>query len=506
MYLRYTDALIVAVAAVAFTALTLWDLGSWRYSFIGDEYAHYELPVSILNDGLQERSLASQDGVYEKYPVANSAAIALWMAIWGDGAVAWRSYSIACIVLTMPALYLIAHAIATRRAGIITLIVLGCSHYLYAAAHTGYGWLDCLPVTAWALLALMHGLRRQHFWLLLAAGALIGCSLYTHYSGRAVIAIAGLYLLSSMGWRQWRWMIPVAIGALTIAAPTLHLSGWEIVERMMSQTAGGYTTDVSGPPLERILRNTLYNTLGWVWQPSVHSYVYGGLVDPISAAMALTGVVYLISRIKVEVEARLILFWLLVPYIVLALLSPYPDVPITRLWYLMPPISLAAGIGVSRLSRRTSPLRGTREAYIAIGSAACMMLALNATFFWGITPQVHPYTQESLTLAALREPACRGALSDAVILSSRDEHGVRHIIDAYYPGAVHPTYVDLSRTRSIPHISTCAVIVRPQTAGSAVDFLLAEYPQASSYLLRTQASAGVVVISPSAASTSAVQR
>ena len=469
---RWLDILIVLAMTALFVGLNARDLNHWYFSAIGDEYAHFTLARTVAQEGIQRPF--SQEGVYNHHPYMVSIYQSVFMRLFEVNNFWWRFTSVLSGALAIPGMYIAGYMLGGRRAAIAAAALLAFSHYMFAFSHGGFAHLDSLQVTAWAVALLLLGMRRNSRMLLYAAGVAAGYGLYTHYSGRIAGPVVLLFALTVVQPRDWRSLWPLALGIATAAMPTFLLERDELFTRMLGQVVGGYDESISGAAGERIVNNIVNNGAAFSHNPLSHTYVAGGLLDPISAYIAALGIGFAIGRIGAP-SARLLLIWFAVAFTVVGVLNPHSSVAITRMYSVLPPLLLMGGMLAARLLDGLLPLGKDGAVYRArllqtagvMALVGALILALNIRQFAFETPKVYHTTQEALAMGALQtHPACVGGrLEDAVMVAENTESLLRFVLEARYPNRALPLRIDhrhiLDGTAAAVESPSCVIYLHP---------------------------------------------
>ena len=135
---------------------------------------------------------------------------------------------------------------------------------MFAYAHTGYNLSQVYAPMTWSIAFFVLGLKRGSPLFLFTAGMVAGLGVYTMMATRAVWAVMALFALTGPLLRyRLRQLWPLAIGG-AVTIPFIFLDGGLTVIRvMLSEPVGGYSTDISGPILDRIWNNISINTLAF---------------------------------------------------------------------------------------------------------------------------------------------------------------------------------------------------------------------------------------------------
>ncbi len=282
-----------------------------------------------------------------------------------------------------------------------------------------------------------------------------------------------LFALTAVGPRRLLALWPVAFGFALTVAPTFIVEQEQVLTRMFGQVVGGYSEVVTGSTGDRILNNIEINLPAFNYNSTVHSYVYGPLMDPVSGVLAVLGIGFALGHVR-AMSSRLLLIWFGVAVVMTGVLSPYPAVAITRLVFVVPPLVLLAGVFVSQAWNWAAPaLRMTASnARVAIagGSVALLLsaaLALNLWQFWHVTPSVYPHTPEAVAVGAFRSQYCGGVVSDTVFVGQATGEGslLTQVLTTFDPAGPLPRRLDHDGALAGASISDlpprCVVYVNP---------------------------------------------
>ena len=485
---RCPDILLVLGLSGLFLALNLLDFSDWYYSAIGDEFLFFERARHIAESGVSRPF--SQEGVYDKHPVMSSVFQAISMRVFGIDYFGWTFSETLNAFLTIPGIYVLGHALGGRKAAVVSAVLFSTSHFIFAFSHIGYNNLSSLPVTVWSLALLLMGWKKDNPFLLYTAGMVAGLGFYTHYAGRAAMPVMLLYALTTVSPRRLVGLWPVVFGFVLTAAPTFVVEQEQVLTRMFGQVAGGYSEVVTGSTADRILNNIEINLPAFNYNSTVHSYVYGPLMDPVSGVLAVLGIAFALGHVR-DMSCRLLLIWFGVAVVMTGVLSPYPAVAITRLVFVVPPLVLMAGIfaseawdGAASALRKAAPAAGSALAGGIVVLSFSAILALNLWQFWHVTPSVFPHTPEAVALGALRSNYCGDSVDDAVFVGLATGEGslLLQIMTAFYPDGPYPRSVDhaaIAQNLDLPTESArCVVFVNPglPEARTLQEDLARQYP------------------------------
>ncbi len=465
------DIAIVVALIAAFLVINLHDLRDWYYSAIGDEYLFYEHARRVVDEGITRPF--SQEGVYNIHPAMNSVFQAGVMRVFGADYLGWKFSETLNAAITIPAIYLLGHTLGGRRAAVVAAAVFASSHYLFAFAHTGYNNLSPLPVATWSIAVFVLGWKRQSPLLMYTAGLIAGLGFYTHYGARAVLPIIALFSLTACNPRRLTYLWPLALGFAITVIPTFVVEQEGVLTRMFGQVVGGYSEVVTGSTGQRVLDNVILNLPAFSYNSTVHTYIYGALMDPVSGLLAALGLAFAIGHLK-DPRWRLLLIWFAVAMFMSGILSPYPHVAVTRLLFAVPPLALLAGLLAGRLWKAI-PFHQLRlpDRYRLVTGVAVVatvlpvILALNLWQFWQVTPSMFPHSREAVALGAIRSEDCGGDFEQAAFVGNAMGEGslMQRMLSSMYPDGPLPgriSHSELANGSGLPDpLPECLVFLNP---------------------------------------------
>lgn len=485
---HYGDALIVLALVAVLVGLNIYDLQDWYFWAIGDEFLFFEHAKHITESGITRPF--SQEGVYNHHPVMSSVYQAAVMRVFGADYYGWTLSSLLSAALTIPGIYLLGHTLAGRKAACAAAIFFAASHYILAGTHIGNTVLSPLPVAVWSLALFVLGRRNGNPLLLYLAGVVVGLGFYTHYSGRAILPVILLFALTEGSPRRLLSLWPLAFGFALTVAPTFIVEQEQVITRMLGQVVGGYSEVVTGSTGDRILNNIEINLPAFNYNSTVHSYVYGPLLDPVSAALAALGIGFALGHIRVS-SIRLLLVWFGVAAFITGVLSPYPHVAITRLTFVVPPLTLLAGVLAGRIGdaiHLRANMLGSPLSRLVVPSLFAALLAvvltLNLWQFRQVTPSVFPNVPEAVAMGAFRSQSCDGDLEGTVFVGRTTGEGslLWQMISAFHPEEPLPrrmNHDEIAKSGALPGPpARCVVFVNPSApeARTLQEHLARRYP------------------------------
>ncbi len=457
----YVEVGVVALITGVFVALNVRDLTSWLYSANGDEYSFF-VAAHEIGHGVTH-NLFSQTGVYSNHPWLTSAYQAMVMKVLGFDQFGWRMTSVLSAAAVIPPLYLLVRMLFGVRVGLFSATIFAASHYILDFAHYGYDNLFPLFPTVLALCLLVFGLRRRNALALFGAGCAAGLGFYTFYSSRAAIVIIGLYLIT-LGRRGLRpqVVLPVGVGFLLLVAPMLVVNRLDVFRAMGDQSLIGYDQSFVGEISRHLRENVPIQMLAF----NVNQRPIGSLLDPVSAVLAVLGLIYASIRVR-HGGQRLLVIWFVIGITATGLFFPKPGVAETRLMYMVPVMAVLAGLALDRALAVFPPRDWPRPAAATVlqGTFAVAVLAavvtLNLYRFWHEIPLRAKRSPEAVAMRALFSPECQ---SPALIVGQFPDPLLKPVVSTYALGDRTPRIASFEQVLDAPNFSVGAscVILMPE--------------------------------------------
>jgi hypothetical protein len=418
-------ALIVMCAFAVYS----FDLTSWRYSFIGDEYAFFEYANNVIA-GSARPYVLSPMGAYDVHPVFATLVQIVTMLLYGNDIYGWRVSETLAVMLAALPLYVAVRVFVNVRAGLVALVVFLSSQHLLGLTKVGYTYDQLLvPLVGSAALFVLAA-RRASLLGLFLSGVAASFAFYTFAFGIPFIVLPVLMFgLCSFAPRSevftarpqdptprpapgryvrpLRALVPSAaalmLGIGLTAMPSL--SDTKALERIAGHTVANSEVHGANNLTQQVIPNFLY-TLSASLSFLGHShYVYGAHLDPLSSILMLLGAAAAIAILR---RSRIAL-WLLVSFMLACLIAggfaPYPYPPIARTYILIPFYALFAALGASRLF---AALEGSRLARLAMPVWIVVIIAipaLNLYQFFVLSDRHNPQEQVAMVVKEFQTQA-----------------------------------------------------------------------------------------------------
>ena len=335
-----------------------YDLGHWRYSFMGDEfgfwgYARYAVQNKLPDGRPGIVNAFTQEGVALYHPMMCTLYQNWFMRVLGINVFAWRLSSVIAAVLALPGFYLFLREAISKPAAIAGTVILAANHYVLTYAHHGLNNVQVLAPTLAALGLWVWGAKRDDVLALYASGVAAGLGFYTFYSSRLAVALVmlGFVLLPRALPARRRLPMLAAFGfgfvitMVPLIAASPHFVGDMLHQTVMRTEASETLANESSGALERLWTGLLSDTTRtkweacWIdpfWSMREGRFMYGSWADSWVASLFLVGLVWSALRWR----RRPFLLWLLAGYfasvIGIGVLTQHAFPTDTRMLFLVP--------------------------------------------------------------------------------------------------------------------------------------------------------------------------
>ncbi len=356
------EAIGLAIGCAAAFGLYAGMACSWRFSFVGDEFAFFEYAHGLVRDGFLSIDWLDGMGVYGDNPRPMSVYQGAWIAVLGPSCLAWRLAAAFLTVICLPPLYLALRGLVQRSGGPArAAAALGCliffvSEQIMVWAVQGKIHIAALPPVAFSLCLVLAARARGSALLYLGAGAACGSAFHLSLLGAAVsVPCVGLVLAVDILERLVRdrrvslqILTPpllVLVGLLLIAAPYLLQ-----LDDLRAAADSKMVHYEGSDGLMARARGTVIGLLQPLWFDASSHFLWGNVVNPISAVLVCIAFfpgAYHRSR-SLLIAAGL----LVVCAVMTAGLSQYVHPSITRTFLIMVPTAVLASLGIAKIVPR----------------------------------------------------------------------------------------------------------------------------------------------------------
>ncbi len=400
--------LVFWISMVSLAALT-WKIDSWEYVVIGDEYSFYDGVRNVL----ETRSIWSLinttfEGsfVFGAHPYFSSYIQFFFMKIFGHLNFGWRFSNPFLVAVSLFFFYYFFEYFTSRRTAIISIILLGFSHYLLSFAKIGYNNLQAFFALGLVLAALVWALKSMKLISFISLGLAMGFCFYVYPAALYVVPLPMLGLLihlppvNRLALQRWAWML---LSCLILIYPLLmQPKYWQ------EKIPGTFLSDQSEIPAEKsfenIVSNAVYSMLSYLYIPQESHYVSTGYLDPLSGAFVVFGSAVLTGYMIRRSKSALFLFLGFLTLLILVGATHGRNFPTaTRMFLLLPWFILFASLGMEWTLEKFSTLFKTNNSPILVMLlAAIVLINLHQAYSVDISRSTQYHNTQSLFIKMVR--------------------------------------------------------------------------------------------------------
>jgi hypothetical protein len=392
---------LIAVAVVVMLAFAVYtfDLTSWRYAFIGDEYSFYEFANNLIAGRDRPYPLRLR-GAYDVHPVAATLTQVSTILLYGNDVYGWRiSESLAVMLAALP-LYVFMRSFTSSRAALLGLIAYLSSQHLLGLSKVGYTYSQLLVPITGGLALLVLAMRRGSWLGVFLSSVVATYAFYTFAFGIPFLALPllllGLYYMLDV--RASRWLAPLAVFTIGVGLTAMpSLSDAEGLRQISLHTIAKTEVRADNIFTQQLLPNFLRVLTAPLTFLGHSHYVSGPHLDFVSSLLMLLG----LGSVLLTWRKNRLAFWLLSSWLLACFfaggLAPYPYPPIARTYILVPFYALFVAIGITQLTRGFASFAYGARSVMAVWLICALAIpTLNLYHFFVLTNRVNP--QESVAL------------------------------------------------------------------------------------------------------------
>lgn len=411
---RHTAEVVLFFTTWAAVIYYAWDINSWKFAFVGDEWQFYTAARAIADKNLLVNPFDIH-GVYGFNSVLGSVYQALFIKLLGANNAAWRLSNIILIVPISIFFYLWMRDRFDQRTALLSTLILQASSFVANYLKIGYVNAQAFALFIVALyLAGRCGKQltsRNAGWL----GAILGVSFYI-YIGPLFPLLVAPYLLPLLFERRFIRQELLRAGALCLALYlAIALPG--MLGSLGENSPAGKTIFAREYSDNAQTAINVFHDFLLFYQSFDYFYnhfIAGPYLDLASRILAAAGTLSaLIALVRFRSERYLLL---LLAYVLLAVVigvtTPYAYAATTRGIFFIPFGAAFAGIALAALTRWLS-VRRLAYALVAVIWLVNIYQSQVGVF------QTTGYPATSLLIKSLRE-AQRQGLPRVVLLLAAD--------------------------------------------------------------------------------------
>lgn len=470
------DILILLFISLGYIFLISWDINSWYYSAIGDEYALYTYAKDIaekntkisLFPSVGKVSIFLQNGVYNHIPIASSYYQAITMRLLGTSHAGFVASSLIIVVVSFWFYYFYVKDLGGRTLAIFSLFLLSSSHYLWAFIHTGY-WNNqiFLPFLA-SIYFFFKGVKKQKTSYIFLAGIFSGLGFYTYYSSRITIILLSIYLVINIQkfLKQKKLISFLYLGFIFTIAPFIFVNKSTIITQMVHFSLLNPEVDSQSQKLLLFLNNIWISFRAFYSNRQVQHFVSGSLIDPVTAFFFSIGLLFMLIKSN---KSYFILIWFLILLLITGGFSSYSVIPITRLFFLLPVIALIAAQGILKTIETLKTKNLIFRLILPIIFLGVFFLNLFRFYFQ--TPKKLGLTPVATTMRAIM--TFKQCKENSLVFFKYYPGFKETVLESYrLTENVQPTYDGNKIHDTVSHNNSCIIFTQPEEEKS--QFLIKE--------------------------------
>ena len=353
--------LIFWLSLAALTAMT-WNINGWQYVVIGDEYNFYTEVLNILDNRTAWQlvnNVFNGTFVYGTHPYFSSYIHDFFMKLFDNRNFGWRFSNPVLVACSLPLFYFFFKSLLPRRIAIITVILLGFSHYLLSFSKIGYNNLQALFAMGLVLASFSWALQSMRILAFSLTGLVMGVCFYLYPASLYVILLpligALIYFppIHKESLKRWGWMIMSV--SLLIYPLIGQFQYWEA--KIPGTFLYTEASSSAGTLIQNIGRNLLYSGFSYLYIPEQTHYVSTGYLDLLSSVFVISGFVLLIRAVLQRNKSALFLaLGFLAMFFIVGATHGRNFPTATRMFLLLPWFALFAALGLEWSARTAGSL------------------------------------------------------------------------------------------------------------------------------------------------------
>ncbi|MEI6222456.1 MAG: glycosyltransferase family 39 protein [bacterium] len=345
------DLLAITFGMLLFSAFTLPNLNSWKYSVIGDEFAFREYAKEILSGAHTDFFSASNQ--YE-FPALSSYFQAGVMKLFGSGNFGWRLSSWLVVLLSLPFLYFILRQLYSFQVALSGILLLALCPFYAISGYLGYNNSQAFfPILA-SMACTLWAVRRNNLATFYVAGVLAGLGFYTFQTAILAVVLAFPFTVGILSdklpdvrgnFKKWmRSSFLFVCGVVVTALPVLiHIR--EYLGNITTHT-GQASTSTFFFKFGTTFLSFIFYRIGW-------HFIVGNPFLITTSVLALVGMFVLLFKNQKGKNLYILATYTIVVFFT-GILDPSPYYSITRTMMVIPWVTLFAAVGFCFLGEQLS--------------------------------------------------------------------------------------------------------------------------------------------------------
>jgi len=390
--------------------LYVFDWRSWKYIYVGDEYAFYYF-AKFIAEGKVPLKMLYEDGVYNHHPFMASLYQAILMFLTGKSYIGWRLSSTIIPVLGIIPFYLWVRLLFNKD-----LAVLATASYTFALPLMSFARIphDIIHAVFPFILTMFLieiAIRKNSYFYTFLGAIFAGFCFYTFQTARLILPVGFFYWLFHPLRKQFS-LKKVFVGALIFVLFILPI----VVGGMNSEDGNFFDkmlihTFVKAKEVRPINNNFAYMVANFIHaffsfmiNNNISHYVPFPLLDILSSIGVILGFAYLIVYFGADWRSKFLSFSFLTSIFVIGSIHQYVYPPNTRLNFLVIIFSILAAIGliaIISLLRNYKIFKLNKK--IMVYSFSLIIIFLNLYLFFIQMPLKANFSAEAIGMKFVEE-------------------------------------------------------------------------------------------------------
>lgn len=337
--------------------LMTYQMNSWHFSKIGDEYSFFYYPFNIIsNQNIFQISanFFRIDAVYGNFSYFSALIQYIGMAIFGKNHFGWHISGILVVLLSLPLLYDFFKTFLNERLAFIAVLLLSCSTYLISFSKVGYSNLQSLFIGSLVLWATGRTIKNKSLPWFFALGVLMGLCFYSFPAALFFLPLPLLMLLiyhPPQTKSDWWMYSQTILGLFLVFIPILFQPAY--YDNMLLGTFVGSKVWVYlGASLpEHFASNLIYSLIGHLVSFRESHYVVSSYLDPLSGAFVVPGILLAIANLRTNRFMKFLVISFFFVLITMGTIHQFDLPPLTRMFQVLPFYVIFAAIGLDWMIR-----------------------------------------------------------------------------------------------------------------------------------------------------------
>lgn len=408
-----------------FIALIIYvfDWRSWKYIYVGDEYAFYYF-AKLIAEGKSPLKMLYEDGIYNHHPFMASLYQAIFMFFTGKSYIGWRLSSTIIPVLGIIPFYLWLRLLFNRNIAVLATASYTFALPLMSFARIPHDIIHAIFPFILTMFLLEIAIRKNSYFYIFLSAIFAGFCFYTFQTARLILPFAFFYLL----FHPLRNQVPlkkIFIGVLifTLFILPIVVSGMNsedgnFLDKMLIHT---FVKSKEVRPINNnfayMFANFIHAFFSFMINNNISHYVPFPLLDILSSIGVILGFAYLIVYFRTDWRSKFLSFSFLTSIFVIGSIHQYVYPPNTRLNFLVIIFSILAAIGlIAIISLLINYKIFKLNKNIIVYSFSLIIIFLNLYLFFVKMPLKANYTAEAIGMKFVEENKNRKTIIVSEIL------------------------------------------------------------------------------------------